>query len=388
MEAFLGWIDPWLLPLGLLALLVAGGLLLHAVLYALARRLAAHTAGTIDELIVKHTRAPARLLVPLLLVSFVWPAIDFSQRLPAIGHRVLAITFIATGAWFIVGSMTAVTEWVIGRYRLDVQDNLRAREVQTQALVLKRSATLVVVVVATALALMQIPGIERVGASLLASAGLAGIAVGLAARPTLTNLLAGLQLALTQPIRIDDVVIVEGEWGRIEEIRNTFVIVRIWDLRRLVVPLTYFIEKPFQNWTRVTADLLGTVFLFVDYRTPMEAVRTELKRILDESGLWDGKVWNLQVTDATEHSVQLRCLMSAPDASQAWDLRCLVRERLIEWLQQAHPQALPRARAEVLAPAEADAQLRPPGTPAPQRPQGFGANAVTTDGISSVDGRS
>jgi small-conductance mechanosensitive channel len=163
------------------------------------------------------------------------------------------------------------------------------------------------------------------------------------------NLLAGLQLALTQPIRIDDVVIVEGEWGRIEEIRNTFVVVRIWDLRRLVVPLSHFIEKPFQNWTRVTADLLGTVFVHVDYTTPVEQVRSELKAILDTTPMWDGKVWNLQVTEASERTIQLRALMSAPDASTAWDLRCHVRERLLDYLQRAHPQALPRSRAEVLA---------------------------------------
>lgn len=370
--------ERYLLPLGALALLVLAGFVMHALLYAVARRVASRTASSIDELLVRYTRAPAQLLLPLLLVSFVWPSLEFAQALPPIGHRVLIIAFIATGAWFIVGAMTALTEWITGRYRLDVQDNLRAREVQTKALVLQRSATLVVVVVAAALALMQIPGIERVGASLLASAGLAGIAVGLAARPTLTNLLAGLQLALTQPIRIDDVVIVEGEWGRIEEIRNTFVIVRIWDLRRLVLPLTYFIEKPFQNWTRVTADLLGTVYLHVDYTTPVEAVRAELKRVLDESQMWDGKVWNLQVTDATEQTLQLRCLMSAPDASVAWDLRCLVRERLIDWMQHAHPRALPRSRTEWLAQIDANAAPRHPVT----------GGGVTTDGISSVDGRS
>jgi hypothetical protein len=205
----------------------------------------------------------------------------------------------------------------------------------------------VVCVIAGALILMKIPGVENVGASLLASAGIAGIVVGVAARPALSNLLAGLQLAMTQPIRLDDVVIVEGEWGRIEEITNTYIVVRIWDLRRLVVPLSYFIERPFQNWTRQTADLLGTVFVYVDYTIPVDAVRRELHRILQSSGMWDGKAWNLQVVDATERTVQMRCLMSAPDASSAWDLRCHVREQLIAYIQERYPDSLPRTRAAI-----------------------------------------
>jgi small-conductance mechanosensitive channel len=155
------------------------------------------------------------------------------------------------------------------------------------------------------------------------------------------------QIAFSQPIRLDDVVIVEGEWGWIEEITTTYVVVRIWDLRRLVVPLSYFIEKPFQNWTRNTADLLGTVFLYTDYTVPVDEVRQELHRILEASKMWDGKVWGLQVTNASEHTVELRALMSSPGSSQAWDLRCYVREKLIAYLQQNHPQSLPRARAEI-----------------------------------------
>jgi hypothetical protein len=171
--------------------------------------------------------------------------------------------------------------------------------------------------------------------------------VGLAARTALTNILAGIQIALSQPIRLGDVVIVENEWGWIEEITTTYVVVRIWDLRRLIVPLSYFIEKPFQNWTHTTADLLGTVFVYSDYRVEVEEVRSELLRILESSGMWDGKVWGLQVTNATDRSLELRALMSAPDAPKAWDLRCYVREKLIEFLQQRFPESLPRTRAEL-----------------------------------------
>jgi small-conductance mechanosensitive channel len=349
MNAMLETVPDWLASLGLLVALIAAGVLLHAIVFAVAGRVAAHTAGSFDELLVSHARRPSRLLMPLLFVSFAWPSLQFTEATTVIGQRLLSIAFIAAGAWLIVSVLAALADWITQRYRLDVDDNLRARQIQTQAQVLRRSVTLIVVVIAGALVLMQFPGVENVGASLLASAGLAGIVIGIAARPTVANLLAGLQLALTQPIRIDDVVIVEGEWGRIEEIRNTFVVVRIWDLRRLVVPLSHFIEKPFQNWTRVTADLLGTVFVHVDYTTPVEQVRSELKAILDTTPMWDGKVWNLQVTEASERTIQLRALMSAPDASTAWDLRCHVRERLLDYLQRAHPQALPRSRAEVLA---------------------------------------
>ena len=197
--------------------------------------------------------------------------------------------------------------------------------------------------------LMTFPQVRELGASVLASAGLAGIVVGFAARPVLQNLIAGVQIAIAQPIRIDDVVIVEGEWGRIEEITATYVVVKIWDQRRLIVPLNHFIEHPFQNWTRTDAEILGTVYLYVDYTVPVEAVRQELHRLLQASEKWDGRAWGLVVTNATDRALQLRALMSAADASAAWDLRCEVRERLIEYVQEHHPGGLPRIRAEMEA---------------------------------------
>jgi hypothetical protein len=209
--------------------------------------------------------------------------------------------------------------------------------------------------VALAVMLMTFPSIRHLGESLFASAGLAALLAGLAARSTFSNLLAGVQIAFTQPMRLDDVVIVEGEWGWIEEITTTYVVVRIWDLRRLIVPLSYFIEKPFQNWTRKTADLLGTVFLYTDYTIPVEEVRQEFHRVLESSNLWDGKVWGLQVTNTSEHTMELRALMSAPDASRAFNLRCHVREKMIGFLQEKYPESLPKTRA-VLARDKGDSQ--------------------------------
>jgi hypothetical protein len=236
---------------------------------------------------------------------------------------------------------------VYAKHRVDVSDNLTARRVRTQIQVLRRIFVVVVVIVTTAVMLMTFPAIHQLGTSLLASAGLAGLIVGMAMKPTLSSLVAGLQIALTEPIRIDDVVIVQGEFGWIEEIETTYVVVRTWDLRRLVVPLSYFIENPFQNWTRRTADLLGTVFIYVDYSVPVEEIRQELHRILETSRMWDGKVWGLQVTNASEQTVELRALMSASDAPKAWDLRCYVRESLIKFLQQRYPDSLPKMRAEI-----------------------------------------
>jgi small-conductance mechanosensitive channel len=347
MEEYLTALYPWLWSIGVLVGAVVAGLVLHWTVYLIAERLAARTPTPIDAALVRHSRRPARLLVPLFLLSVAMPSVDLPIRLVGLADRVLGIAMIGAVAWVVVALLGVLTEWVSLRYRIDVEDNLTARRMQTQTRVLKRTATVVIYIVAGALMLMKIPGIEGLGVSLLASAGLAGIVVGMAARPTLSNLLAGLQLALTQPIRLDDVVIVEGEWGRIEEITNTYVVVHIWDQRRLVVPLTYFIERPFENWTRVTADILGTVYLYADYTVPIEELRAELHRVLKASGNWDGKVWGLVVTNATDRTVELRALLSAPDSGTAWDLRCHVREQLVAFLQRRYPECLPRTRAEV-----------------------------------------
>ena len=219
------------------------------------------------------------------------------------------------------------------------------RQIHTQVLVLKKVARTIIGIFTLASMLMVFDSARQLGGSILASAGIAGIVVGLAAQKSIATLLAGFQIALTQPIRVDDVVIVEGEWGRIEEITLTYVVVKIWDLRRLVVPITYFIEQPFQNWTRSSAAILGTVFLHVDYTAPVDALRAELTRILAASRYWDGTVNVLQVTEAKEHTLELRALASAASAGDAWDLRCEVREQLVSFLQHHHPQSLPVLRA-------------------------------------------
>ncbi len=240
----------------------------------------------------------------------------------------LVLIFIIT--WLIIRSINLSREVILRRYDISEKDNLKARKIYTQFRVLENIIIFIVILVAIAIALMTFDSIRRIGVSLFASAGVAGVIIGFAAQKLIASVLAGFQIALTQPIRIDDVVILENEWGWIEEITLTYVVVRIWDKRRLIVPSTYFIENPFQNWTRVSADILGTVFIYTDYTVPVDELRSEFTRILEESDLWDGQTNVMQVTNATDKSVEIRALMSTADSPTAWDLRVLVREKLIK----------------------------------------------------------
>jgi len=257
----------------------------------------------------------------------------------------LALIFFIT--WFVIRSINLSREVILRQYDISEKDNLKARKIYTQFRVLENIVIFIVILVAIAIALMTFDGIRRIGVSLFASAGVAGIIIGFAAQKLIASVLAGFQIALTQPIRIEDVVIVENEWGWIEEITLTYVVVRIWDKRRLIVPSTYFIENPFQNWTRVSADILGTVFIYTDYTVPVDELRKELTRILEGTDLWDGQTNVLQVTNAKDHTLEIRALMSAVDSPTAWDLRVLVREQLISFLQLKYPGSLPKTRIEM-----------------------------------------
>jgi small-conductance mechanosensitive channel len=237
------------------------------------------------------------------------------------------------------------------QFRLDVEENFLARKHVTQVRVFKRDALIVLIAVSTAL--MTFESVKQYGVSLFASAGAAGLIVGLAARPLLSNLIAGVQIAITQPIRIEDAVIIENEWGWVEDIASTYVVIRLWDWRRLVVPLSYFIERPFQNWTRDTQSLVGSIALHVDYDTDVSRIRRRLEQVVRESKLWDGAVVNLQVVDSHPRSIELRALVSARTAPQSWDLRCEIREKLLSFIREQMPEAFPRDR-NTLSPSAAD----------------------------------
>ena len=347
MDAYFADWQNWVWVLGIAGTAILTGLVLHKIFFAGARRFSKRTHNMVDESLVRHSERPARWIFPIVATFVVVPVFPVrASSLVSIRH-LLSLMLIAAVSWLAVALMNVIEDVLSERYRIDVSNNLTARRIKTQVQVLRRIGVVVIGVVALAIMLMTFPSIWNIGAGLFASAGAAGLVVGMAARSTLANLLAGIQIALTEPIRLEDVVIVEGEWGWIEEIGTTYVIVRIWDLRRLVVPLSYFIEKPFQNWTRRSADILGTVFLYVDYSVPVDEIRRELLHVLESSGVWDGKAWGLQVTNTTDHSVELRALMSSPDSGSAWNLRCIVREKLIAYLQQHYPESLPRTRAEI-----------------------------------------
>ncbi|HKQ85683.1 MAG TPA: mechanosensitive ion channel domain-containing protein [Candidatus Acidoferrales bacterium] len=343
--SFAYW-KPWIWSAGILVGGVALALLFRLVLFAILKRFARRSPSMLKDSLILHTQRASRWMLPLLAITIAAPAAPLPPMLKSVLAHVTGIAFIASVAWLLLLLTDVAVDVLDSRYRVDVADNLLARKVQTQLRAMRRIVSVVIVVVAGALALMTIPSIHQIGTSVLASAGLAGLVVGMAMKPTFSSLVAGIQIALTQPIRLDDVVVVQGEWGWIEEIETTYVVVRIWDLRRLVLPLSYFIEQPFENWTRTSADLLAYVVLWVDYTTPVEELRQELTRILKSTNYWKGEVNVLQVIDSNDRAMQVRALMDASDSSVAWNLRCLVREKLIEFIQQRYPGSLPRLRGE------------------------------------------
>ncbi len=347
----------WALPLAPAILL---GLLVHRGLILLARR--ARRSQSVRAAVLRAFAMPAAVALPLLFLAAALASTPLDARaLATVRHAIgLGLIACATGLGL---RLVKVAELAIVRsHPVDVADNLAARRVQTQTRVLARVAMGLLLTFGVSAALLTFPGVREIGATLLASAGVLGIVAGIAAKPVFGNLIAGLQIALSQPIRLDDVVIVQGEWGRIEEITSGYVVVRIWDERRMIVPLVWFIENPFQNWTRRTAALLGDAFLWLDYRTPMEPLRAELRRICETDPRWDGRVCVAQVVDTEPSAMKVRCLVSAANSGDAFDLRCAVRERLLDFLQREHPEALPRLRANV---ARTEAHPRPaPGTEA------------------------
>lgn len=336
--------NPFYAALLLPLLLVSSAAVLYFVASLSLRKLGALLKGRVSTGLLLGPLKPLSLSVAGLLLR---PAMGLyaAPYLPLYSHAV-AILFVISFAWFTMRSFRAASTLIQRYYNLEKPDNLEARRVATHLELLRKVLNVLIVIVAASIILMRFDPVRQVGLSVLASAGIVGIMLGFAAQRSIATLIAGIQIAVTQPIRIDDVVIVENEWGRIEEITLTYVVVRIWDQRRLVVPISHFLEKPFQNWTRTSAELLGTVYLYTDYQVDVEVLRSELQRIVEESPLWDRRVVGLQVTNATERSMELRALVSARNSSDAWDLRCLVREKMLGFLQDRYPGSLPKLRIE------------------------------------------
>ena len=341
---------PWL------SLLIAVGIALLAatvviVVVAVAARGAARRREW-PKALISRARHPFRIFIYIIAL---WAA--FAARWPekewhdGIQHA-FVIAAIAVGAWFVGALVTFALALAMGRYRTDVPDNRVARRMQTQLAIVRRLAIVVIVVLAAGSVLLTFPGVQAVGTSVLASAGVVSIVAGLAAQSTLANVFAGIQLAFSDAIRVDDVVIAEGQWGRIEEITLTYVVVHIWDDRRLVLPSTYFTSTPFENWTRRSSELLGSIELDLDWLVSPAAMRVELDEILKRTPLWDGRGHVLQVTDAVGGFVRVRILVTAIDAPTLFDLRCFIREEMIEWLTTTHPGSLPHARVQLVEEAK------------------------------------
>jgi small-conductance mechanosensitive channel len=342
----LSFLPGWAVTGAALAATVVAGLIIHWLLRRLAARVFAARPFVLS--LIARVRALTRLAVVALALALVLPVVRLPPDVAAWSAGALRLVFIVLVGWIALAALDIGVSVYLLRFRLDTADNLLARKHVTQMHVLKRVISTLVIVITAGAALMTFSAVRQVGVSLFASAGLAGIVAGLAARPVLANLIAGIQLAVTQPIRLEDAVIVESEMGYIEEITSTYVVVRVWDQRRLVVPLTYFIEKPFQNWTRESSTaLLGTVMLYLDYTAPIERIRAKAADIAAQSKFWDRRVIGVQVTDAKERTIEVRVLVSAANAGDVFDLRCEMREQLITFLRGEFPEALPRTRGEL-----------------------------------------
>ncbi|MEP0707099.1 MAG: mechanosensitive ion channel domain-containing protein [Parvibaculum sp.] len=339
-----GWMPPWTATALLLVLASVVAIVVHGIAIRLLTAAFSHRAIYVQTLL-QRTRALTRVIVIFIVCVVVTQAAPLGGDARSLLSSVLGACVFAIAGWTAIAAVHIASDLYLSRFRIDVEDNLNARKQITQVRILRRVADTMIVLLALGAGLMTFESVRQYGVSIFASAGAAGLVLGLAARPVLENLIAGIQIAVTQPIRIDDAVVIEGEWGWIEEITGTYVVIRIWDWRRLIVPLSYFIQKPFTNWTRETASIIGTVFLHADYTLPVGALRNYLQEIVKEMPLWDGKVSVIQVTDATDRTIEVRALVSARTSPQAWDLRCDVREKLISWVRDNHPDSLPQVRS-------------------------------------------
>ena len=346
-RTFIDHLDNLAITLLIFSISILLGLFLKYILFKLLDIYNRHSNPRLVMSLTKHLKHPLTLFVPLLFVAMALPTVPLSDRSIHTLRRILEILNILVFAWMLIKLVSVVQDMVRHKYDIGKTDNFRERKLITQLQFIRRLSIIIILFVAGSMVLLQFDAVRSLGTGLLTSAGIAGVVIGFAAQRSLANLLAGLQIAFTQPIRIDDVLVLENEFGRVEEITLTYVVVRIWDNRRLIIPLNYFIEKPFQNWTRSSIDILATVYFYTDYNVPVDELRKELNRILTGTKLWNGEVAGLQVTDAQQDNVQLRALFSARSSGEAWDLRCLVREKLLYFIQKNYPEALPKLRASV-----------------------------------------
>jgi small-conductance mechanosensitive channel len=348
----------WLTNVLLISIGVAGVLLAHGVIVRVAARTAKRTATKTDDILLGRLKSPTRWLLVAFALTALQPGLALDSFGLQLWARVAGLLIPALVGWLALALLGVAADLIKARADITAADNLQARRRRTRADLLYRIGMFVVLLATFCMMLMSIPSVRNIGVTLIASAGLAALAVGAAAQPALKNLIAGVQMALTEPIRIDDVVIIEGEWGRIEEIRLTYVVVKLWDERRLIVPVSKFLEDSFQNWTRQTSQILGSVIWHLDPATDIDRLRDKLNELITSNERWDGRFYNLQVTETRPEAIEVRALMTAKDASTAFDLRCDVREGMLKFIRQQMPESLTRYRAEMRVSAATGAETR------------------------------
>lgn len=350
-------VHPWVWNLLITLAAVVIGLLIKLIIKAVLNFYKNRNDYSLFRSIIVHTGRPLNHFVPLLVLNLMFPLMEMGRKFYVPLSRAVEIGLIISFAVLLISAIKVFEDYMYHVYDLNKADNLKERKVRTQLQFIRRFVVSIVILVTVAIVLLSFDNVRKLGAGLLTGVGIGGIIIGFAAQKSLANFLAGFQIAFTQPIRIDDVLVVEGEWGRVEDITLTYVVLNIWDQRRLILPINYFIEKPFQNWTRVSSEIIGTVFLYLDYQAPIEEIRKEFDRLLDNTPLWDKRVKVVQVTDAKETTIEVRMLVSASGSGKAFDLRCYIRENLISFLRDNYPESLPVNR--VLVTNETTTQTTP-----------------------------
>lgn len=340
-ENWVGEIQPIAWNLIILVLAIGIGLIIKLIIRLLLNLNKKQVDYSLFRSIISHIGPPMNHFAPLLVLNLAFPLMEMSPAFYSLLNRTAEIALIISFAVLLISSVRIFEGYVYHAYDLNKSDNLKERKIRTQLQFIRKVLITLIVFITIAVILLSFENVRKIGAGLLTGVGVGGIIIGFAAQRSLSNFLAGFQIAFTQPIRIDDVLVVEGEWGRVEDITLTYVVLNLWDQRRLILPINYFIEKSFQNWTRTSSDILGTVFLYMDYNIPVDALRKELDRLLDKSSLWDKRVKLIQVTDAKERTIELRVLVSARNSSHAFDLRCYIRENLIKFVKDNYPESLP-----------------------------------------------
>ena len=349
-ESWANHFQPWLWNLIIVASAIVIGLVIKVIIKGLLNLYKNKSDYSLFRSIIVHIGRPMNHFVPLLVLNFMFPLMELDTEFSNILGQGFEIGLTISFSILLICSIKVFEDYIYHLYDLDKPANVKERKIRTQLEFIRKVLVTLIILVTIAVILQSFDNVRKIGAGLLTGVGIGSVIVGLAAQKSLSNFLAGFQIAFTQPIRIDDVLVVEGEWGHVEDITFTYVVLKIWDQRRLILPINYFIEKPFQNWTRVSSEITGTVFIYMDYTVPVDAIRQELDRILELTDLWDGRIKSVLVTDAKDRVIEIRTLVSAANSSDAFDLRCYVRENLIKFVKDNYPESLPLNRVAVSDP--------------------------------------